>query len=73
MSLRDNWKQTGTGLGHAFRDLGKSIVKSATTVARKAENWADSGEIAPATDTVEAEVVTEAVEAEVVQEEKSED
>lgn len=38
MSLRDQWKQTGTGLGHAFRDLGKTLVKSATNVARKAES-----------------------------------
>lgn len=59
MSLRDQWKQTGTGLGHAFRDLGKTLVKSATNVARKAENWADSDDNAPADAPVEAEVVQE--------------
>lgn len=59
MSLRDNWKQTGTGLGHAFRDLGKTLVKSAATVARKAENWADSDNNTAADASTEAEVVQE--------------
>lgn len=59
MSLRDQWKQTGTGLGHAFRDLGKTLVKSATNVARKAESWADTEENVPADTPVEAEVVQE--------------
>ena len=59
MSLRDQWKQTGTGLGHAFRDLGKTLVKSAANVARKAENWADTEDNAPADAPVEAEVVQE--------------
>ena len=59
MSLRDQWKQTGTGLGHAFRDLGKTLVKSAANVARKAENWADNEDNAPVDAPVEAEVVQE--------------
>lgn len=42
MSLKDTWKQTGTGLGHAFRDLGKSIVKSVATGVEKADKWANS-------------------------------
>lgn len=60
MSLRDDWKQTGTGLGHAFRDLGKSIVKSAVKVTKKAEDWAESDD-SPAANTapIDAEVVEE--------------
>ena len=42
MSLKDSWKATGTGLGHAFRDLGKTIVKSASTAVQKADQWANS-------------------------------
>lgn len=41
MSLKDNWKQTGLGLGHAFRDLGKSVVKSVATGVKKADDWAN--------------------------------
>lgn len=41
VSLRDNWKQTGIGLGNAFRDLGKSIVKTVATGAKKADDWAN--------------------------------
>lgn len=39
-SLKDSWKETGTELGHAFRDLGKAVVKTAKTGADKAEEWA---------------------------------
>jgi len=41
MSLKDNWKQTGVGLGHAFRDLGKSVIKSVATGVKKADDWAN--------------------------------
>lgn len=41
MSLRDTWKKTGTELGHAFRDLGKTLVKTVKTGAEKADNWAN--------------------------------
>ena len=44
MSLKDDWKSTGAGLGHAFRDLGKSILKSASTAVRKADQWANGDE-----------------------------
>ena len=40
--LRETWKETGKGLGHAFRDLGKSIVKSGTNALKKADQWASS-------------------------------
>ena len=44
MSLKDNWKQTGVGLGHAFRDLGKSVVKSVAAGVKKADEWANKEE-----------------------------
>lgn len=42
--LKDSWKKTGIGLGHAFRDLGKSIVKSAATAVDKVDDWANKEE-----------------------------
>ena len=45
--LRDTWKETGKGLGHAFRDLGKTLVKTGATAVKKADEWAnreDNGE-----------------------------
>lgn len=50
MALRDSWKETGKGLGHAFTSLGKSIVKTAKYAADKAEDWADSDSDAASTD-----------------------
>lgn len=41
MALKDSWKETGVGLGHAFRDLGKTIIKSVKTGAEKADEWAN--------------------------------
>lgn len=29
MSLRDEWKETGKGLGKAFKDLGQQVSRSA--------------------------------------------
>lgn len=49
--LRDTWKETGKGLGHAFRDLGKTLVKTGATAVKKADEWAnreDNGEEAAA-------------------------
>ncbi len=40
-SLKNDWKETGTNLGHAFRDLAKTIVKTGAKGVRKAENWAN--------------------------------
>lgn len=40
--LKDSWKETGVGLGHAFRDLGKTLVKTVTTGVKKADEWANS-------------------------------
>lgn len=47
MALRDEWKETGKGLGHAFRDLGKSIVRSVKTGVDKADDWASSDDAKP--------------------------
>ncbi len=41
MALKDDWKETGKDLGGAFKQLGKSIVKSGATVVNKANDWAE--------------------------------
>ena len=41
MSLKDSWKATGSGLGNAFKDLGKTLVKTASTAISKADQWAN--------------------------------
>ena len=33
-SLKESWKETGKDLGGAFKQLGKSIVKSGATVVK---------------------------------------
>lgn len=40
MALKDEWKKTGTGLGKAFTQLGKSIVHTVSTGVQKADAWA---------------------------------
>lgn len=40
--MRDTWKDTGIGLGHAFRDLGKALIKTGAGALRKADEWANS-------------------------------
>lgn len=44
--LRDTWKETGKGLGYAFRDLGKSLVKTGATALKKADEWANAEDYA---------------------------
>lgn len=34
---KDEWKEAGTGLGHAWRDVGKTFVRSADRVVEKAK------------------------------------
>ncbi len=65
MALKDTWRETGKGLGFAFRDLGKAVIKSAKTGLEQADKWANSddypnkeGEAAE----VNAEANTEAAE-----------
>lgn len=47
MALKDNWKETGKGLGHAFSTLGKTIIRSAETTANQALDWANGEEKKP--------------------------
>lgn len=53
--LKNDWKETGKGLGHAFKNLGKTVIKTAEVGVDKAVEWADRKD-APA---AEAEVVSE--------------
>ena len=47
MPLKDAWKETGIGLGHAFRDLGKTLVKTAKAGVDKVDEWANSDDQKP--------------------------
>ncbi len=40
-SLKETWKETGKGLGHAFRDLGKTLIKTGANVVNKVDDWAN--------------------------------
>ena len=40
--LKSDWKETGVGLGHAFRDLGKTLLKTGKTAIKKVDEWANS-------------------------------
>ena len=40
--LKNTWTNTGAGLGHAFRDLGKTIIVSGKEGVDKAVDWAES-------------------------------
>ena len=35
------WRETGKGLGHAMRDLGKSILATGAEVADNVDDWVD--------------------------------
>ena len=41
-SMKESWKETGSGLGHAFEGLGKTIVKTGKKGVDKAVDWAES-------------------------------
>ena len=41
MGLKDNWTETGKGLGQAFAGLGKTLVRSAETTADKVVDWSE--------------------------------
>ncbi len=41
MALKDTWKETGKGLGFAFRDLGKAVIKTAKEGIDQADKWAN--------------------------------
>lgn len=40
MALKDDWKETGKDLGHAFKNLGKTLIRSASKGIEAAEKWA---------------------------------
>lgn len=40
MALKDEWKDTGKGLGGAFKDLGKNLVRSVKTGIDKVDDSA---------------------------------
>lgn len=42
MGMRDDWKNAGVGIGHAFKGLGKAFATTAKTAIRKADEWANS-------------------------------
>lgn len=39
--LKDSWKETGVELGHAFRDLGKTLLKTGSKAVKKVDEWAN--------------------------------
>lgn len=41
-SMKESWKETGSGLGHAFEGLGKTILKTGKKGVDKAVDWAES-------------------------------
>ena len=41
-SLKDDWKETGKDLGGAFKQLGKSLVKSGKKVVNTVDEWSES-------------------------------
>ena len=42
--MKETWKETGTSLGHAFRDLGKALVKTGKVAVNKVDEWANREE-----------------------------
>ena len=40
MALKDDWKETGKDLGHAFKNPGKTLIRSASKGIEAAEKWA---------------------------------
>ena len=39
--LKNAWKETGKGLGSAFKNLGKTLIKTGAVAAKKADEWAN--------------------------------
>ena len=58
-SLKDDWKETGKDLGGAFKQLGKSIVKSGAVVVNKANDWAERDDAKEAARKAEVEKARE--------------
>ncbi|MBQ3217001.1 MAG: hypothetical protein IJB35_04195 [Oscillospiraceae bacterium] len=69
MALRDSWKQAGTGLGHAAKDVGKAFAATAKTTIKKVNDWANGDEEAEKPAPV---VVGEAEKVKIVEEDAAE-
>lgn len=41
---KQEWKETGSSLGHAFETFGKTFVRSAKTTGKNVSDWADGKE-----------------------------
>ena len=41
MATKQDWKETGRDLGHAFKGLGKTLIRTAKTGVDKVSDWAD--------------------------------
>lgn len=66
MDLKDTWKDVGKGLGFAFRDLGKAVIKSAKTGIDEMNNWANPPkEKLPEPETAETAEIPEGETAEI--------
>lgn len=46
--IKNSWKQTGSSLGGAFRNLGKSLIKTGKMGVEKAVDWAENDDAQPA-------------------------
>ena len=53
--LKDSWKETGVGLGHAFRDLGKTLIKTGSQAVKKVDEWANREDDAQKPETPDEE------------------
>lgn len=47
MASKEEWKETGKGLGGAFTKLAKTTIRSVKAGVEKAEEWAESDENNP--------------------------
>ena len=45
MALKDEWKDTGKGIGSAFKNLGKNIIRSAKTGVDGLDGTIDNAEV----------------------------
>lgn len=52
---RSDWKESGKELGHAFKGLGKTFVRTVKTGAEKVADWAEETD-EPAKDNVVVDV-----------------
>ena len=57
--LKESWKETGVGLGHAFRDLGKTLIKTGANAVKKLDQWANDEDDARKESAGEAETPEE--------------